>query len=51
MGVPNEPEFDLNVPEKLVSGKIGVVTVTFGSGDVLPDFLNLSISRLFGISC
>jgi GT2 family glycosyltransferase len=38
MVVPNEPEFTLKLPEKFVSRKIGVVTVTFGSGDVLSDF-------------
>src|SRR6266853_787399 len=38
MGVPNESELTLTVSEKFVPRKIGVVTVTFGSGDVLPDF-------------
>jgi hypothetical protein len=38
MGVPNEAELTLVVSEKFVPRKIGVVTVTFGSGDVLPDF-------------
>jgi GT2 family glycosyltransferase len=38
MGVPNELELAPILSEKLVPGKIGVVTVTFGSGAVLPDF-------------
>jgi GT2 family glycosyltransferase len=38
MEVPNEPELALTGSEKFVPRKIGVVTVTFGSGDVLPDF-------------
>jgi hypothetical protein len=38
MGVPNEPELSVTLSEKFVSGKIGVVTVTFGSEDVLSDF-------------
>jgi GT2 family glycosyltransferase len=38
MGVPNKPELTLLLTQEFVSGKIGVVTVTFGSGDVLPDF-------------
>jgi GT2 family glycosyltransferase len=33
---PQEPRIDL--PQEYVSGKIGVVTVTFGSADVLEDF-------------
>jgi GT2 family glycosyltransferase len=38
MGVSNEPKSVITLSDKYVSGRIGVVTVTFGSGDVLPDF-------------
>ncbi|HMH16106.1 MAG TPA: glycosyltransferase family 2 protein [Edaphobacter sp.] len=39
MGVPDKRESVLTLPSGCVSGKIGVVTITFGSGEVLPDFL------------
>jgi GT2 family glycosyltransferase len=40
MGVSNEPKSIIILSDEYVSGRIGVVTVTFGSGDVLPDFFN-----------
>jgi GT2 family glycosyltransferase len=39
MSVPNKPEFALKFPVDCVPGKIGVVTVTYNSSAVLPDFL------------
>ena len=50
MGVLDKPESALTLPTGFVPGKIGVVTITFGSGDVLPDFLkslNWQIYRNF----
>jgi hypothetical protein len=38
MGTPNEPKSILALSDDYVAGRIGVVTVTFGSGEVLPDF-------------
>jgi GT2 family glycosyltransferase len=39
MGVHSQSESTVTLPIDCVSGKIGIVTVTYGSGEVLPDFL------------
>jgi GT2 family glycosyltransferase len=39
MAAPKSQEPRIVLPREYVSGKIGVVTVTFGSGEVLEDFL------------